>query len=190
MVDSDINPEEYLYLVDEVLTTRKYRRILAAFRIEYDDAYQIGSIGLLSAIKVYDPNRGTFQAIAVLRIRTELNHYFRRINQLKRKPSLHPLSLNMPLRDESKLELLDTIADSYETPVFDNVLTDIMMDKLQAPEKQVLQLLLYYEGIGSQRRSYEHLKISRWKYRNILKLLKQQVREIFDYSPERRTASV
>jgi DNA-directed RNA polymerase specialized sigma subunit len=175
-----IKSEEYLYLVDEVLNTRRYRRILAAFRIERDDAYQIGSIGLLQAVQVFNPERGTFQAIAVLRIKRELNKHFRYLNRQCRQEQA--LSLNVAVWDNATTELIDLLTDAHAD--FDALLTSVTLDKLAGPEKQLMQLL-YYQDINRGKEAIQSMAVSEDRYYRVLKSLKKQILEIFCYEPER-----
>lgn len=187
-MNGGINPEDYLFLVDEILRTRHYRSVLRAFRIEYDDAYQIGAVGLIHAANAYNPDVCEFPKFAFMRIKRELNHYFRAINCMKHKVSIRSLSLNMPLRDGSSTELLEMIADKRELMAFDSVLTNIMLDKLQGQEKQLLQLL-YHRDINRGPEARQKLQIKKTEYYRILRSLKAQILEIFD-EPNRMSVSV
>lgn len=185
----EINPEDYLYLIDMVLQKSHYRSVLRAFCIEYEDAYQIGAVGLIRSAKAYRPEICTFPAFAVMRIKRELNHYFRHINRPLRRG--RPLSLDVPLQSSKSFSLMDVIADTRSFSEFDKSLIEVMLDKLPEPERQLVYLLLQFDGVpGGKRHSHECLKISRNKFDNLVKSLKNQVIEIFDYAPERRTANV
>lgn len=188
MNEGGVKPEEYLFLVDEILRTRHYRSVLRALRIEYDDAYQIGAVGLVRAANAYNPDVCEFPKYAFMRIKRELNHYFCAINRMKRKVSIRSLSLNMPLRDGSSTELLEMITDKRELMAFDSVLTNIMLDKLQGQEKQLLQLL-YHRDIGRGPEARQKLQLKKSEYYRILKSLKAQIMEIFD-EPNRRGVNV
>lgn len=184
-----VNPEDYLYLVEDVLQKRHYRSVLQAFCIEYEDAYQIGTVGLIRAANAFRPEICSFHAFAVMRIKRELNHYFRHINSPLRRG--RPLSLDMPLRSEKSLSLVDVIADKRFSYDFDKALIEVILDKLPVQERQLVSLLLQFDGApGGKRHSHECLKISRNKFDNLVKSLKGQISEIFDYIPERRTAHV
>ena len=65
----------------------KYKKFAAQKRIEYDDLYQIGSIALMKAYKVFDPNMDNgmggkmkFSSLAVVSIYRELVRYITRYN--------------------------------------------------------------------------------------------------------------
>lgn len=68
----DILIEEHLYIAE--ILSKKY----AGRGIDYDDIYQVGSIGLIYAIDRYDPNKGfEFSSFATPTIIGEIKKYFR-----------------------------------------------------------------------------------------------------------------
>ncbi|HMM20600.1 MAG TPA: sigma factor [Selenomonadales bacterium] len=191
MIEGRVNPEEYLYLVDAVLRMPKYRRLLAAFRVEYDDAYQIGSIGLLSAVKAYDPERGTFQTIAMTCIISELLMQVRKLNALQRKNDLLAYSLDRRLTYDTSATYLDLVADDSANAAYDDVLLAIRVDSLAAQlgprEKDILQAFATGMDVPWKRKEVlQNMDIS-WKqfYRSLRKI-RSSTREIFF---ERRQAA-
>lgn len=80
------------------------------------------------------------------------------------------------------------ITDKRELMAFDSVLTNIMLDKLQGQEKQLLQLL-YHRDIDRGTEARRKLQIKEKEYYRILKSLKAQILEIFD-EPNRRGVNV
>lgn len=166
-------------MIDEVLKRSHYRSVLNGMRIEYEDAYQIGAVGLIRAAKAYNPSICEFPAFAVMRIKRELNHHFRHLNRPNRRG--HVLSLNMPLSYNTTDEFIDTLEDTSVD--IDSALTNVMLDKLAGQEKQLLQLLYYRDNRVQDTKRL--MKISEKKYYRILKSLKNQITEIFGHEPER-----
>lgn len=190
-MDDRINPEDYLYLIDEVLRVRKYRRLLAALHIEHDDAYQICAIGLIKAVTAYDPERGTFPAIAHLMIKTELFRYTRKFNSVQGKHGA-ALSLDVPLSSDTGVTYMDLIADTHTGSDYDNALLAVMVDELNSRlntrERNILQCIYHHGLDGPRERSMIRQKVSvseKQFYTSIAKLRKA-VQQIFF---ERRQAA-
>ncbi len=120
--------EKYLYLVDNLV--RKYLNK----GIEYDDLYQVGSMGLVLAADRYDPSKGVdFPAFAAPTILGEIKRYFRdkgwamkvprkmkdisvRIpkiqeeleNELQRSPKVSEIAEKMGISEEEVLEAMES----------------------------------------------------------------------------------
>ena len=120
--------EKYLYLVDNLV-----RRYLNK-GIEYDDLYQVGSMGLVLAADRYDPSKGVdFPAFAAPTILGEIKRYFRdkgwamkvprkmkeisvRIpkvqeeleNKLQRSPKVSEIAEKMGISEEEVLEAMES----------------------------------------------------------------------------------
>lgn len=184
MNEGGVKPEEYLYLVNEVLKRSHYRSVLKGMRIEYEDAYQIGAVGLIRAAKDYNPSICEFPAFAVMRIKRELNHHFRHLNRPNRRG--HALSLNIPLSHDTTDEFIDTLEDTSVD--INSTLTNVMLDKLTGPEKQLLQLLYYRDNRVQDAK--RQMKLDGRKYYRILKSLKNQITEILGHEPERNVQYV
>lgn len=73
--------EVYFPLVHFVI--KKYRNIMNHNNIEYDDLFQVGCIGLLRAVRTFDPQRGLqFSSFAVPNITGEINNFVNRKSSL------------------------------------------------------------------------------------------------------------
>lgn len=58
---------------------QKYRNIMNHANIDYEDLFQVGCIGLLRAVRMFDPQKGNqFSSFAVPSIAGELNNYINR----------------------------------------------------------------------------------------------------------------
>lgn len=185
MNEGRVNPEEYLYLVDAVLRMPKYRRLLAAFRVEYDDAYQIGSIGLLKAVKAYDPERGTFQTIAMTKIISELLMQVRKLNALQRKNDLLAQSLNRKLTYDTSATYLDLVADDSTNTLYDDVLLAIRVDNLAAQlgprERRILQAFTAgMDVLRNRKEIYQRLGISKHQFFWSLQKIQVAARQILN----------
>lgn len=94
--------EQYAYLA-RAEALRRYRQ----FGMEREDAEQEAMIGLLNAIRTYDPNRGALEGYLRMKCRYHLRTVFRNNTRLCRKPPDYLLALddnNMPVCDS---EILD-----------------------------------------------------------------------------------
>lgn len=119
--------------------------------IEYEDLFQIGSIGLLQAIRTYQPGHGAkFSTWAVLKIKSRICDALRNTNAKKRKGVV--VSLNAPFWNDGCL--LDLIADSNSMNDYTSVLEELYLSQtFTRNECNIIQLLLGNEpldGINKQ----------------------------------------
>lgn len=81
------------------------------FTGEYDDLFQIGCIGLIKAVRTFNPSHGTaFSSYAVPIIRNEILTSFR-------KKRIMPISLDEPIGEDEKgntMTLYDTLASDKD----------------------------------------------------------------------------
>lgn len=128
-----------------------------------EDLFQTGSIGLLQAIRTFEPNKGTFSTYATKCI---ANSIIRTYNVNKRKTLFNDSAISLDeivyenSKDRSKVRLMDTIADDkyeiseqlYELTgchTFDKFITNIkQLNILSEFEMKALHLhLLGYSHI-------------------------------------------
>ena len=95
-VSNTVHPEEYLHLVDTVISLYITQRIDIA-DMEYADLYQTGCLALCHAAATYDPEReASFSTYASVVIRNRLYDYCRHVNHVHSQllaPSESPAEL-------------------------------------------------------------------------------------------------
>lgn len=131
----DILIEEHLY-ISEILSKKYTGR-----GIDYDDIYQVASIGLIYAIERYDPTKGfEFSSFATPTIIGEIKKYFRdngwtirvprRIQELSKKISNATVSLSQKYQ---KTPTIDEIAEYLDsTP--EEVMEAMEASKVYTPQ--------------------------------------------------------
>jgi len=83
----------------------------------WDDAYQIGSIGLMKAAARYDKSRNAaFSTFAMSCIMNELRMEWRRTNKMSNRAVLASMDDPIPGIDDGSLTLADMIADKGIAP--------------------------------------------------------------------------
>ncbi|MFD1953767.1 sigma-70 family RNA polymerase sigma factor [Paenibacillus thailandensis] len=141
--------EEHFHLVHFVLNKHKHLQS----RFEYEDLFQVGCIGLLDAIRRFDPSLGlAFSTYAVPCILGKINNYRRdnrpfKGSQATKKLSPKVLSLDyVMLQDEGRpVTLKDTIPVEDDTSQFD---LQMFVESLDNREKQIVNLRL--NGMNQQ----------------------------------------
>lgn len=99
-------------------------------RLEEQDAFQEGVIGLLRAVQTYDPSRGfAFSAYAIWQIRGAISHAARRHTHQE------TLSLDQPIGEDDDT----TLAESIPAP------------EEQRPDREVVARLLVYLTLEERR---------------------------------------
>lgn len=167
---SEIRIDDHLNLIHVVL--KKHVAIMAALNVEYEDAFQIGAIGLVKATREYNPSRGSFAAIATLKIRTELSRHYRDLNSRTRKANI--VSLDAPVPNSHVSIFQDFIPDNrdYADDATTSALVDLLMDKLSGRERDILRCM-YYGGIESRVQLQRLLGVSETMvYKSLYKIQK------------------
>ena len=83
----------------------------------WDDAYQIGTIGLMKAAARYDKHRNTaFSTFAMPCIMNELRMEWRHVNKMSNRAVLASVDAPIPGNDDGTLTLADMIADRGVEP--------------------------------------------------------------------------
>jgi len=112
---------------------------------EYEDLVQIGTMGLLKAIRKDDPQKGSFVSFAIRVIKDTIYDEFHKSRRKKR----HGLVLSLNVTRENGREWLDAVADQEADQAFDSVdemilFAEIIADKnnFTTEEREVLYLLI------------------------------------------------
>jgi RNA polymerase sporulation-specific sigma factor len=87
--------------------------------IGYDDAFQIGCLGLMKAARNYDPTRGKFSTLAMIEIRNAIMHSIRESKAVRRTPRAGTISMDAAIdtgHDVETITVRDTIADPAPSP--------------------------------------------------------------------------
>ncbi|MDO5301398.1 MAG: SigB/SigF/SigG family RNA polymerase sigma factor [Tissierellia bacterium] len=144
----DILIEEHLYIAE--ILAKKY----VGRGIEYDDIFQVASVGLIYAVERYNPEKGyEFSSFATPTIVGEIKKYFRdkgwtirvprRVQELSKKINNAKVSL------AQKYQKTPTIQDIAE---FLNITPAEVLEVMEASKVYAPQSLdLTYEGSGDDR---------------------------------------
>ena len=135
----------------------KYSRLVRACSRPYflvggdnEDLIQEGMLGLLSAIRQYDPDRdASFRTYAELCIRNRLLTAIRSAQRFKHTPLNASLSIESPQFDESRVITPETFRDPEELIIIRELTDEIILGSsasLSRFEKTVLDY--YLEGLS------------------------------------------
>ena len=156
----DILIEEHLYIAE--ILSKKY----ANRGIDYDDIFQVASIGLIYGVERYDPSKGyEFSSFATPTIIGEIKKYFRdkgwtirvprRIQELSKKINNAKVTL---AQENQKTPTIKDIAD-YLNVSQEDILESMEASKVYSPTS----LDLKFEGSGDDKEvnpvSYTHLTL-------------------------------
>lgn len=144
----DILIEEHLYIAE--ILSKKY----SGRGIDYDDIYQVASIGLIYAIDRYDPERGfEFSSFATPTIIGEIKKYFRdkgwtirvprRIQELSKKINMAKNTLS---QEYQRVPTIEDIAQ-YLNATPEEVLESMEASKVYAPQS----LDVIYDSSGDDK---------------------------------------
>ena len=120
-------------LVDYVLNK------LNVTNIEYEDLFSIGTIGLIKAVKTYNPDKSKFSTYSCQCIKNEINLF------LRKQPQVIVVSLDEPiLNREDRIALSEIIPDPSS-----NFTEQIELDEMDTNSlKRIIEITLnYLEGI-------------------------------------------
>ena len=97
---AQIDPTEHLGLVTFVI-----KKHFSSTRLEYDDLFQIGCIGLIKATRAFEPSRGAFSSFAVKVIWQTIANAL----QHDRRKNAPTISLDKPITGDGGDSFLDTL---------------------------------------------------------------------------------
>jgi RNA polymerase sigma factor (sigma-70 family) len=143
----EIRAEDHIKLVHHI--AKRYESLMPY--AEYEDLVQTGCIGLVKAMKKYDPEKGKFSTYAGLLIEGELSKYLRDSNANNRKANIFAESLNTTVGKNVPTEKLMLIEDSKACAVYDTV----------------LDLILFKQAVDDQCFTDEELDTLRYTYRGL-----------------------
>ena len=112
--------------------------------IEYDDAVQIGMIGLLNAIRTFDPSKGVkFSTWAVLKISKMLFYANQIQNFKKRRPPTQPISIDAPrsLYDARPTDIVDHSQDP-EGDAIASIMFEQLLKQLDVKNRKIAKMLI------------------------------------------------
>jgi RNA polymerase sigma factor (sigma-70 family) len=125
------------------LINKKFDRWDNERRYNFYDLYQIGYIGIVNAIRNYQPGKGSFKTFAYMNIRTEFNHHIEKVSSDKRKVYESILSLDVQKHDDSESDFLDSLVDYSQNPeraIISKITWTENFSKLSENEKEVVEL--------------------------------------------------
>lgn len=112
-LDSDQLVKEYLPLVRQI--AKRYSRVNPE---SFEDLLQVGCVGLLKAMKAYDPERAqraSFRTFALLYIKGEIRHYIRDHASLVQMPRrLNEISSKVSYAEEALTQELEHAPTPHE----------------------------------------------------------------------------
>ncbi|MBH0331445.1 hypothetical protein ABH14_16850 [Brevibacillus brevis] len=127
----NIEIADHLNLVRHTINKYKYT---PPHDMDEDDLFQIGCMGLMNAIKTFDPSQNTkFATHAVLLIRQEFIRTFTRYSKAKRQ-KIHTVQIDQKIK-ETNAVLLETITDHYS-------LEEVVMNQERIQEAMRIEPLI------------------------------------------------
>jgi len=145
---------------------------------EYEDLVQIGTMGLLKAIRKDDPQKGSFVSFAIRVIKSAICDELRKIHRKKRSGQV--LSLNATQSNlENGREWIDAIADPAAGKAFnaieeDNPLVKITTDKEKFTDTEYELLQFLIKGCNVEVIA-EKMELSQRKIRSLIRDLKSKI---------------
>jgi RNA polymerase sigma factor (sigma-70 family) len=127
-------------------TLRLFPRLPGGY--DREDLYSLGNLGLLSAARTFDPERGVAFSTYAYRC---IDHAIAGVLKREWNQQIHCISLSQVFTDEEDNPLEDQIADSATNAVadalshFDRDILEKAIARLPEREAQVIRLL-YFEG--------------------------------------------
>lgn len=156
--------EDNLKLVHHVIWDKFIASVSEPGGYEYDDLFQVGSIGLLKAARSYNESEAKFSTYAVTCIKNEIINYISSENTRRKN--------KIPMSDEIILTAFDASAnDSYNTSETSMYITELF-ESLEKKNVRNLNLkksvvMLLYQG---------------YKIKEIAKLLNLSERKVRRYA--------
>ena len=98
------------------LVIKKSRFIALDNSMDYDDLYQIGSVGLIKAAESYRSGKTSFASYAYCLIWREIAMDMRKKQTAMRNAMLDSVSLDQPVGFNAKFSLVETIPGASERP--------------------------------------------------------------------------
>lgn len=116
---------------------------------DYDDIVSEGMIGLLKAVRLYEPERGMFSTFAAKTIRNEILKHFRSRNRKKSMVD-KTISLDARLDEDTDTVIGDFVRDN--TNIENGVITKAMIGdfKKRLPPRSVYILQKFAEGFSQR----------------------------------------
>ena len=158
--------DKYSKLVS--MMAKKYLKLNRNIGLEYDDLYQEGMVGLIQALKDYNPNDTLFYTYVSLCAAREMDRIIKSQKRKKRMIFNNYISLNKMILDDSRNTIGDMIASDYNIEKeFEN----------KEAIKKVIDSIFDFELIDS---SILELKINGFSTREIASLLELSYKAV-DY---------
>ncbi|MEK5524125.1 sigma-70 family RNA polymerase sigma factor [Heyndrickxia sp. FSL W8-0423] len=149
-------------------------------RYSFYDLYQIGYIGIMVAIKNYQPGKGSFKTFAYMNIKSEFSHHIEKINSEKRKIYNDISSLDAQRQTDNEETFKDSVIDeteNVEKKVIKKLYWEEQFEKLSQREKEVL--MYFAEGYSL----HEMAKI--YGLKSVVSLHRQLHRAFYKINPNR-----
>lgn len=158
--------DKYSKLVS--MMAKKYLKLNRNIGLEYDDLYQEGMVGLIQALKDYNPNDTLFYTYVSLCAAREMDRIIKSQKRKKRMIFNNYISLNKMILDDSRNTVGDMIASDYNIEKeFEN----------KEAIRKVIDSIFDFELIDS---SILELKINGFSTREIASLLELSYKAV-DY---------
>ncbi len=180
MIKHNPNPIKYLPLVHKI--AKKYYDNYDGFG--YSDLFQAGCVGLMKAVKNYEPTKSAFTTHAYINIKGGIANYIKTNGKHKY------ISLDTPVNDEGSKTLLDTIPDDppvdYENLMLQEKIKSVL-NGLQDTHKDVIQYRFFdglylneiSEILGLSHQRVQKIEIEALKeIKKSLKLKRQELKQL------------
>lgn len=124
------------------LITKLFGRWSNQRQYHISDLYQIGYVGLVRAMKKYEPGKCAFKTFAYINIKTEFDHQIEKLNTEKRKLDRNMVSLDKESNEKGRT-FLHSLTDPYANPenfVINKIFWEENFRLLTKREKSILVL--------------------------------------------------
>lgn len=144
------NIESYFPLVGSIVS--RLLPCIIALGIEYEDAFQIGCLGLTKALKAYDPAKGAFSTIATMAIEYELKDSFRYYNRKSRRGCNKHVSLDADILEGSRdtHSMFHGSPDNVELKAITPIMMDVMASRFKGKRLAIFNLIRYQGATSSE----------------------------------------
>lgn len=142
VVHEVIERQGFHFLIKHLIN-RMFTRYSRLRRFHYYDLYQVGYIGVVNALRSYQPGKASFKTFAFMMIRTEFDHLLAKDNSEKRKVYDGIISMDVQKHDENEESFVDNLIDEYqqvEQQVIKKDEWEYHMNKLDERERNIIEL--------------------------------------------------
>lgn len=129
------------------LINKYFERWTNERRYNFYDLFQIGYIGVITALKRYQEGKGSFKTFSYLCIKSEFCHHIANVKSKKRKLYEDMVSLNVERMNDSEESFIDFLVDTTQNPeriTVEKLTWKENLSKLSDLEREIL--ILFSQG--------------------------------------------